>query len=163
MLAYAQDSHGGVGAVAAAAYFVAGVSDYLDGLAARITGQYSRMGAILDPVIDRLLVLSGIAVCWSYELLPRWALALMLLRELLMLGFGRWWLSRGLDLRVNWPGRIAVGPTMLGLWLGLIGARVAGEVFFFAGLVLAWVAFALYIRSGAQQLRALRHAASSST
>ena len=35
-------------------------SDYLDGMAARITGQYSRLGALLDPLTDRALVLSGV-------------------------------------------------------------------------------------------------------
>ena len=49
--------------------------DYLDGFLARATGQYSRMGALLDPVVDRLTVLAGAAVCWHFELLPRWALA----------------------------------------------------------------------------------------
>ena len=33
-------------------------SDYFDGMAARITGQYSRLGALLDPLTDRLLVVS---------------------------------------------------------------------------------------------------------
>ena len=37
-------------------------SDYLDGIAARVTGQYSRFGALLDPAVDRLLVISGVAV-----------------------------------------------------------------------------------------------------
>ena len=34
-------------------------TDYLDGMAARITGQYSRLGALLDPLTDRLLVICG--------------------------------------------------------------------------------------------------------
>ena len=59
--------------------------DYADGIAARVTGQYSRLGALLDPVVDRLLVISGVVVCWHFELLPRWALAVLVARELLML------------------------------------------------------------------------------
>jgi len=57
-------------------------ADYADGIAARVTGQYSRFGALLDPVVDRLLVISGGAVCWYHELLPRWALAVLVGREL---------------------------------------------------------------------------------
>ncbi len=45
-------------------------SDYADGMAARITGQYSRLGALLDPLTDRLLVLAGAVVAWKFELLP---------------------------------------------------------------------------------------------
>ena len=52
-----------------------GWGDYADGIAARVTGQYSRLGALMDPVTDRLLVISGVVVCWHFQLLPRWALA----------------------------------------------------------------------------------------
>ena len=69
-------------------------SDYLDGIAARVTGQYSRFGALLDPLVDRLLVISGVIVCWKFELLPRWALALLVARELFMLVLARYALSQ---------------------------------------------------------------------
>lgn len=146
----------GVDSLAAAAFFIAGAADYWDGLAARITGQYSRLGTLLDPVIDRLLVLSGVIVCWSYDLLPRWALAVLLGRELLLLVMGRVWLARGLELSINWPGRIAVGPTMLGVFFGLIGDRTLGAVWLYAGLTLAGAATVMYFRSGMAQLRAAR-------
>ena len=42
-------------------------------------------GALLDPVVDRLLVVGGVVVCWHFELLPRWALAVLVARELFML------------------------------------------------------------------------------
>ncbi len=45
----------GVGAAPAAVYAVVALGDYADGIAARVTGQYSRLGAMLDPVVDRLL------------------------------------------------------------------------------------------------------------
>jgi cardiolipin synthase len=54
---------------------VIGWADYLDGFAARLTGQYSRLGALLDPIVDRLLVISGMVVAWRFSLLPRWAIA----------------------------------------------------------------------------------------
>ena len=42
-------------------------------------------GALLDPLTDRLLILAGAIVCWEFELLPRWALAVLAAREALML------------------------------------------------------------------------------
>jgi phosphatidylglycerophosphate synthase len=57
-------------------------SDYFDGMAARITGQYSRLGALLDPLTDRLLILSGAVVAWHYETLPRSALLILAARVL---------------------------------------------------------------------------------
>jgi cardiolipin synthase len=148
----------GVDALAAAAFFVAGAADYWDGLAARITGQYSRLGTLLDPVIDRVLVVSGVVVCWSYELLPRWALAVLLGREVFVLVMGRIWLTRRLELQINWPGRLAVGPTMLGVFFGLIGDRGLGKGWLYAGLALALVATVQYFRSGMAQLRERRSA-----
>ncbi len=84
VLAYSTED--GTSFASAAVFWLIAVGDYLDGFLARVTGQYSRLGALLDPVIDRLTILSGAVVCWSFELLPRWALALLALRELAMLG-----------------------------------------------------------------------------
>ena len=81
-------------------------SDYFDGMAARITGQYSRLGALLDPLTDRLLVVAGALVAWNYETLPRWALAVLAARELLMLVLTELALRRGLDLNVNDAGAL---------------------------------------------------------
>ena len=44
-------------------------------------------------------------VCWHFELLPRWALALLAARELFMLVLVRCGLRHGVDLKVNWLGR----------------------------------------------------------
>ena len=44
--------------------------------------------------MDRLLVLSGVIVCWNFELLPRWALALLAARELFMLILARYAMHR---------------------------------------------------------------------
>jgi len=68
-LALEYSSRHGVSTSAGICFFIAGGGDYLDGITARITGQYSRLGAALDPLIDRLLVVAGAAACWSYELL----------------------------------------------------------------------------------------------
>ena len=87
--------------------------DYLDGLLARVTGQYSRLGAMLDPLVDRLTILAGAVVCWHFELLPRWALAVLLARELFMLLVGPPLVRRGVELKINWPGRLAGLPVFL--------------------------------------------------
>lgn len=146
-------SRHGTDATAGVCFFFAGGGDYLDGISARLTGQYSRLGATLDPIIDRLLVLAGVAVCWSYELLPRWALAIVLTRELVMLAAGHAWLRRGFAIQINWPGRIAVFPTMFGLWLALLGVRSVAEGFLYVGLSLGWVATAVYFRDARAKLQ----------
>ena len=137
-----------------AALLFAGIaaSDYLDGILARVTGQYSRMGALMDPLVDRLLVISGVMVCWHFELLPRWALGVLAVREVAMLSLAQWALRHGLELRINWFGRWGVWPAMAAPFLAMAGADTAAEVCLYVGLTLALVATALYLLAGRRVL-----------
>jgi len=121
-------------------------TDYADGIAARLTGQYSRFGALLDPVVDRLLVISGVIACWYHDLLPRWALAVLVGRELFVLVAGRVLLNRGFTLTINWWGRLAVWPVMSAIFFGLCGLTDAAAVLLYIGVAMALVATALYVR-----------------
>ena len=153
-LIVALSSDDGVDALAATLFAVIGWGDYADGIAARVTRQYSRLGALMDPVTDRLLVICGVIVCWDFELLPRWALGVLIARELFMIALGRYGLTRGVDLRINWPGRISVAPLMGALFFAMVGLGTLAEVLLYVGLALALIASALYVRSGRAQLRA---------
>ncbi|HET6448096.1 MAG TPA: CDP-alcohol phosphatidyltransferase family protein [Conexibacter sp.] len=152
-LVVALSSDDGVGAPQAVLFAVIGWGDYADGMAARVTRQYSRLGALMDPVTDRLLVVCGVVVNWRFELLPRWALAVLVARELLMLVLGRYGLKHGVDLRINWPGRLAVAPVMGGLFFPMCGLETLGEILLYAGLALALTATGLYLRDGWQIMR----------
>jgi CDP-diacylglycerol--glycerol-3-phosphate 3-phosphatidyltransferase len=145
-LAVELSSDTGVEAWGAALYAVAAWTDYADGIAARVTGQYSRFGALLDPIVDRLLVLCGVVVCWYHDLLPRWALAILIARELFMLVAGRAALRRGRELRVNMVGRWAVWPVMSSVFAALVGLETLAHVLLYVGLVLTLWATALYVR-----------------
>ncbi|MEA2177306.1 MAG: hypothetical protein QOG77_603 [Solirubrobacteraceae bacterium] len=149
-LAIALSSGDGVDALAVVVFAVIGWSDYLDGIAARLTGQYSRFGALLDPVVDRLLVLSGVFVCWRFELLPRWLLAILVVREISIVVLARLALKQDRDLRINWPGRAAVWPVMSAIFLALCGVEDPAVVLLIVGLALATLALALYVRDGLQ-------------
>jgi cardiolipin synthase len=153
-LVVALSSSDGVGAWPATLFGVIGWGDYADGIAARVTRQYSRLGALMDPVTDRLLVVSGAVVCWRFALLPRWALAVLAARELAMIVLGRYGLARGVELRINWPGRLAVAPVMGAFFFAMVGFGKAGEVMLYVGLALALLATALYLRRGFDELRA---------
>ncbi len=147
-LVVALSSHDGRDALAAAIFAVVGWGDYADGIAARVTGQYSRLGALMDPVIDRLLIVSGAVVVWRFDLLPRWAIAVLVARELFMLGLARYGLRHGVDLKINWPGRLAVAPVMAAPFFAMVGLGTLARVFLFIGLGLALLATALYVRTG---------------
>jgi cardiolipin synthase len=153
-LAVALSSRRGQDALAVVLFAAIGWADYLDGFAARLTGQYSRMGALLDPIVDRLLVISGMAVAWHFHLLPRWAIVVVIARELFMLALSRYGLSRGLELKINWAGRIGVAPTMGAPFFAMAGVHWLALVLLYCGMALALVATALYVREGIRQTRA---------
>ena len=69
-LMVAFSSTDGQDALAVVLFGLIGWADYLDGFPARLTGQYSRLGALLDPVIDRLLVISGMVVAGTSRCCP---------------------------------------------------------------------------------------------
>jgi CDP-diacylglycerol--glycerol-3-phosphate 3-phosphatidyltransferase len=151
-LVLALDSDDGRVASASILYAVIGGTDYLDGLAARLTGQYSRLGTLLDPLTDRLLVISGVIVCWHFELLPRWALGVLVARELLMLVLTQIGFRRGLDLEVKMIGRWAVWPTMFSMFLAMVSVTWVAEALLYIGLAMTLAATALYVRDGLHAL-----------
>ena len=138
---------------AAAIFWLIAVGDYVDGFLARATGQYSRMGALLDPVVDRLTILAGIVVTWKFELLPRWALAVLAVREVITLVLAQLALRRGVDLEINWVGRWSVWLTMGGIFLALATDAWIGPAMFLVGLVGSLLASALYIKAGLSEAR----------
>ena len=151
-LVLAFESEDGTDALPAVIFAVVAWGDYADGIAARITGQYSRLGAILDPVVDRSLVVAGAVVCWHFELLPRWALAILLAREVFMLVVGSLLVRRGVELKINWPGRLSVFPIMSAIFFGLCGLQTLAEVLIYIGLVLSLTATVQYGRTAVREL-----------
>jgi cardiolipin synthase len=139
---------------AAILFWAIAVGDYIDGFLARATGQYSRLGALLDPIVDRLTILSGAAVCWHFELLPRWALAVLAARELVTLILAQIALRQGQPLEINWFGRIAVFPIMGAIFGAMVFQSVAWDAILIAGVALAVFATVVYIRTGLRRLAA---------
>lgn len=123
------------------------LGDYLDGFLARATGQYSRMGALLDPIVDRLAVLSGAAVAWHFELLPRWALAILAARELATLYLARKALRHGIDIEVNWIGRIGVFLVFGGIFWTMVFDWWILEAAFVLGVLFTVLATVVYVRA----------------
>jgi CDP-diacylglycerol--glycerol-3-phosphate 3-phosphatidyltransferase len=129
-------------------YWLIAIGDQLDGLLARVTGQYSRLGALLDPLTDRALVLCGAIVCWHFELLPRWTLAVLALRELFMLALTQFGMRRGMDLKINMVGRWAVWPVMFAIFITLLADTWVADVSLYLGLALTLWATAIYVKDG---------------
>ena len=142
----------GRSAPAAVIFWLIAMGDYVDGFLARATGQYSRMGAILDPIVDRLTILSGVAVCWHFELLPRWALAVLVAREVITAVLAEVALRRIGELQINWLGRIAVVPVMASIFFAMVSDSWVWTAMLIVGLVLGILGTIAYVRAGMRQL-----------
>jgi cardiolipin synthase len=151
VLSFLADGQSTVGVIL---FAVIAWSDYLDGIAARVTGQYSRLGALLDPAVDRLLVLSGAVVCFWFALLPRWALIVLVAREVFIFGLARWGLRRGFDTKVNWLGRAGVWPIFSALFFAMARLETVGEICLYVGLALVIGSAVQYAREAARLARA---------
>lgn len=152
-LLLALDSGDGRDTLATVLIGIAGAGDYLDGLVARLTGQFSRFGTLLDPFVDRLLILAVAAVVFRFELLPQPLMLLVFAREALMILLSIPVLAKGLQIRVNWIGRLAVWPLMSGGFLILCIDTVVAELLVAVGAIGAWAATALYVRTMLPRLR----------
>ncbi len=90
-------------------------------------------------------------MAWDFRLLPRWALAIVIARELLMVVLSRYSLRRGVEIKINWVGRLAVAPTMGAPFFAMAGVHWLALVMLYVGLALSLTATYLYIRRGLQE------------
>ena len=69
---------------------VGGFTDWLDGKLARLLGQFSAVGALLDPAVDRLYILAALVALGVREVVPWWAVAALVARDV-VLGGASWY------------------------------------------------------------------------
>ncbi len=70
-------------------FLIGGITDALDGPVARFTNQRTRLGAYLDPLADKLLIISSLVVLTFIDSVPAWLTILVLSRDMIVtLGYG---------------------------------------------------------------------------
>jgi cardiolipin synthase len=131
-----------------------GVSDYQDGYLARRLQQTSALGAILDPVADRLYILAVVVGLGLREVIPLWLVIALPLRDLLLWVLVPFLRRRGYSaLPVHFLGKAATAALLYAFPLLLLGdggstaavvARVLGWAFALWGVGLYWWAGVLY-------------------
>lgn len=156
-------------------FAIAASTDWIDGQVARRTNTVSRLGQLLDPAVDRLLMISGVVGLFVVGRLPLWIILLVIGRDLLLL-FGGAWLLKMHHIRVAviYPGKFATTFLYVGFaglllnwplipgfgltdcsWLPLLNFAPAswGFIFIYAGLILAIFTTIYYIYAGLSALR----------
>jgi len=135
-----------------------GVTDGLDGYVARHFHQVSSLGKLADPFVDRALVLSAVIGALAIGAVPAWLVAIVLLREALVLaGAVVLALAGARHLEVSLAGKVGAFAMMVALPLFLLGdapfrwheiAHAAAWVAVAVGQVFAWYAAVQYIPTG---------------
>lgn len=139
---------------AVAVLVLMGLSDYLDGYLARRLHQTSQLGAILDPVADRLYILATVIGLGLREIIPLWLVLILPARDLFLWCLVPFLRTRGYSaLPVHFLGKAATAALLYAFPLLLLGdgqgqvetvARVFGWAFTFWGVGMYWWAGVLY-------------------
>ena len=135
---------------------VVGSTDWVDGWLARRTGQVSRLGQLLDPLADRLLIASVAIALVVREVVPWQAAVLLVARDLVLLCGWPVLKRRGIEPPdVVFLGKAATMVLLFALPVLTLGAtdvvvadaaRVVGLLLLWAGVVLYYLAGAVYVR-----------------
>ena len=161
-LIYYEDSGDELNRVLAAFSFaIAAISDGVDGYIARRYNQRSELGAVLDPLADKLLLVSGI-VLLSFknehiERLPLWLAATVLSRDvIILLGlFVIYYVNGKVELRPRWLGKLATVLQMTAvLWLLLKWDAAWLRAWVLSAAICTGFSGILYIGDGVRQLNA---------
>lgn len=123
---------------ALAVFCLASLTDLLDGQIARRRNLVTNFGKFIDPIADKLLVMSALVVLVGQGRMPAWVCILMLAREFAISGLRLVAAGTGKVIAAGWLGKVKTVTQMAAVILLLLLKPVAGEPLLGAGGV--WVA-----------------------
>jgi CDP-diacylglycerol--glycerol-3-phosphate 3-phosphatidyltransferase len=154
LLAVLIAAEGPTSGLAAAILAVLAASDLADGFLARRLGAESRFGRIADPLADRLLVLVALAGLLLLDRMPPWGPAVLMAREVIVIGGFAVLLRYGIEMRVDLAGKISSMLTMVGAACAIWLDQTWVDGLFWAAVVVALATLANYSRVAVARLRA---------
>jgi cardiolipin synthase len=112
-------------------FVIGGITDALDGAIARLTDSKTEFGAILDPLADKLLLLSSFCVLVFIDGVPPWLTVLVIIRDVILLaGYFTLFVASGerMPVRPSVIGKAATFFQLAAVTVVLIGAVWPGAV-----------------------------------
>lgn len=137
-------------------FFIASATDILDGHLARSRNQQTKLGALLDPLVDKILATTGLVILVEMNIIPGWAVVLMISREFLVTGLRLILIDQGIVLSAGVLGKFKTflqfsGITFLYFALSLNQHNSQYySIVNMLGTVLFWLSFIITIASGIQ-------------
>ena len=101
-------------------FIIASITDYIDGNIARKYNQVSDFGKFLDPLADKLLVISAMCIFCEWKVMPAWALMIVLTREFAVTGLRLVAVGKGRVIAACWSGKIKTTVTMIALCIWIV-------------------------------------------
>lgn len=137
----------------------ASFTDYVDGYLARKWQVTSALGAMLDQIADKLLVVTLLILLVYHHQIPTTPAIIIILRELFISGLRESLALKGAPLPVGKSGKwktalqmISLSLVLLGLHLASVPVLIAGHVLLIGAAVLAFVSAVLYLRASWKSL-----------
>lgn len=127
-------------------FVIASITDFFDGYIARNWNQKTKLGAILDPLADKMLILAAFLGLMMVDRASPWAVYLILVREFFITGFRVVMATENIDISASLAGKIKTIFQMIAI--GFITMQWWG------GAILLWVAVALTLYSGYEYIYA---------
>lgn len=134
--------------LAAVIFTVAAITDLLDGYFARLHKRETAVGRLLDPMADKLLVLSGMIMLIPLERIPAWMVVLIIGREVAITGLRGIASAEGVVIAASRWGKgkmVFQSSALIGLMLHY---PYLGIDFHILGMVLLWIALVVTLGSG---------------
>lgn len=106
--------------VALAIFILASFSDFLDGYIARHRNQVTDFGKFMDPIADKVLVLSAMSMFVSWGRMPAWILVVVIARELAVSALRMIAVDNGRVIAAGWSGKVKTASTMVCICIMLL-------------------------------------------
>ena len=139
---------------AAAVFGLAALTDALDGYVARRWGQVTNLGKLLDPIADKLLVLTALFLLVDFDRVAAWMAIVLAGRELFVTGLRGVAAREGVILSAETTGKLKMAAQVVAVLLLILdGAMLSRFNFHLWGTVILIVSMALSLLSAAQYCR----------
>jgi CDP-diacylglycerol--glycerol-3-phosphate 3-phosphatidyltransferase len=138
-------------AIAAALFFIATITDFLDGYIARNYGLGTTLGKFLDPLADKVVVISALIMLTGTPELPRvpsWIVAVIVIREIMVTGLRAIAAAEGVVMAAEELGKYKMVLQSIAIQGLLIRYTYVHIDFFSAGMFILWIAMGLSVWSG---------------
>lgn len=131
-------------------FVIASVTDFFDGFIAREWNQMTMLGAIIDPLADKMLTIAAFLALMMIGEASAWAIYIIIIRELFITGIRTVAVSENLDIKASWAGKVKTVGQMFAIGFLLMHWPYATE--------LLWFAVALTVYSGLEYLYGFKNA-----